>query len=117
MWRRPSCLLVNATRRLVLLPPGGNGAASSVTSELLAITDGVANGAWTPYINQINHAAHEAIVLTSFNGTTVRSLRMCILPPLPPNKPSCTEYRFLDSFAFLKDGRFICSSAWPPSQA
>lgn len=51
---------------------------SSNSSELLAFTDGVADGDWTTYTNQINHIAHAAVVLTSADGTSVRSLSLCI---------------------------------------
>lgn len=54
---------------------GGNGdfsAISPITSELLTITDGIADGAWTTYSNVVSHVAHEAVMLTSSDGSVVR---------------------------------------------
>lgn len=53
--------------------PGGTDETGSITSELLSITDGIADApAWTNYANQISHTTHEAVVLTSSGGSSMR---------------------------------------------
>lgn len=48
-----------------LLISGGNGDTSSNSSEMLTLIDGTPTGQWTTLTNNINHATHEAAVLTS----------------------------------------------------